>query len=89
MLALLTAAAALSLASVVVNLCTPRARPRINAWLGTSVAGALFAVGVAALMQQLAGVVAVAVALCGLMLGIAVVSVLLAVRNRKRGHHGA
>lgn len=88
MVSALIAALALALTSAVVNFSTPRAEPRMSG-LGWLLSCALFGVAVAALRQHLAIAVAVAVALCGLMLGIPVVSAALAVRNRKRDHSGS
>lgn len=75
---------ALALASILANLCTERASPRIPGPLGWPLALALAVGAVMLLARSFSLAVAISIALLYLMAGIPLVSALLGYRNRSR-----
>ncbi|MCD0505325.1 hypothetical protein [Bordetella petrii] len=75
---------ALALASILANLSTERASPRMSGLLGWPLALALAVGAVLLLARSLSLAVAISVALLYLMAGIPLVSALLGYRNRSR-----
>ncbi|MDM9559665.1 hypothetical protein [Bordetella petrii] len=76
----------LALASILANLSTQRASPRVPAALGWPLVLALAAGATVLLAGNLSLAVAISVTLLYLMTGIPLVSALLGYRNRSRAH---